>query len=438
MKKVFNIRNIFNILFLLLFILSIIIFKYSYKYNSIIAIDRQNTATYAIKSQLAEKLVIIANSKVFIQFIRSGEISRKDLLPYFNYEIAKYNDNNITGFNIKKNNNLLITYGETADLYITLELCYLDDNLNLKFGVCEYQWQIYLDPNRLIENLDKLNKDIFLSLLGKDIFASKELGNFHIKNHTPYFIKIKINNKFNTGFILVIFSAIFMLIYFIYNHINLQQQKKSEIIAEIAHDLKNPLASIKLLKKYANFKNLEIKNLFESSIESLNNISHNILYKYKDNNMKILEPENITIDINNIINNNKIIIKNNNIKLILKIDKQPIYCKMDSLVLNRAIDNFIKNSIEAIEAINHKNGKIKISLFKSNNYAVLKILDNGCGIAKNNLEKIFYNKISTKKTGNGLGLYSAQKNLKKFGVKIYINSRENIATCISVKIPVML
>ena len=78
-----------------------------------------------------------------------------------------------------------------------------------------------------------------------------------------------------------------------------------------------------------------------------------------------------------------------------------MFINADSILLNWAFENIIKNSLDAT---NYKNTIIDISLFKKNKLIIIDISDNGKGILRNKWKKIFEPGFSTKKRGWGLGL----------------------------------
>ncbi|HLX54758.1 MAG TPA: ATP-binding protein, partial [Aquella sp.] len=90
------------------------------------------------------------------------------------------------------------------------------------------------------------------------------------------------------------------------------------------------------------------------------------------------------------------------------------------------------NAFEATES-NKKGRCINFSVSNNDNYAHLKITDNGCGISSEMLEKIkqgYTNKIG----GNGIGLKSAIKFFEDNNGQLTINSVPNQYTVIDIKI----
>lgn len=83
-------------------------------------------------------------------------------------------------------------------------------------------------------------------------------------------------------------------------------------------------------------------------------------------------------------------------KLLIRFDKTHFY---------QIITNVLQNAIDACEAEAH----IELKLYKERSYAVLSIIDNGKGIAEEDLKRIFEPYFSRKTKGTGLGLALVKK-----------------------------
>src|SRR5579862_4732768 len=72
----------------------------------------------------------------------------------------------------------------------------------------------------------------------------------------------------------------------------------------------------------------------------------------------------------------------------LKIDENAhvLFSSVNPIEFKRMISNLINN---AVDAINHHHGLIIISLSRTTDFAVINVSDNGCGIKKEILPKLF-------------------------------------------------
>lgn len=191
----------------------------------------------------------------------------------------------------------------------------------------------------------------------------------------------------------------------------------------IVHELKNPLATIKnclfLLKEIKNeSKKKDYLEMLEKAVENINQTINTFLkisagereereiVDAKDLVKKVITEMNIPshIKIEDSLNNIKILGNSNQLRYIIK--------------------NIIKNSVESIK----ENGLIKISYKEENNKVKIIFSDNGCGIKKKDLKKIFDPLYTTKEKGMGLGLSLIKHLLELNNGKIEISSKEGKGT----------
>lgn len=110
-----------------------------------------------------------------------------------------------------------------------------------------------------------------------------------------------------------------------------------------------------------------------------------------------------------------------------------IYIKADKYKLKQVMVNLIKN---AIEAKDKSFSKLNVSLQKFSTYAELKIWDNGKGIEKEELERLFEPFNSSKLNGTGLGLAIVKDIITNHSGTIEFNSEAGNWTEITIKLPI--
>lgn len=103
----------------------------------------------------------------------------------------------------------------------------------------------------------------------------------------------------------------------------------------------------------------------------------------------------------------------------------------DEFQLKQAFSNIIKNALEAMP----HGGILKISTFQFNDYLRVSFEDNGEGIHKEKLSKIFEPYFTTKTNGSGLGLMISYRIIKDHGGKIEVLSQEGIGTIFTISLP---
>lgn len=99
----------------------------------------------------------------------------------------------------------------------------------------------------------------------------------------------------------------------------------------------------------------------------------------------------------------------------------PMMLMGNSLELSRTFLNLIKNAVDAIAPMGRE-GLITISVRDCFPWIELKLQDNGCGIAADQLEKIFDPLFTTKDDGTGIGLANVWATVESHGGVISVDS----------------
>ena len=113
------------------------------------------------QSNLFDKLSIIASSPAFIDYLRSGSVTRNKILPSFLSELSQLHSDIISGMDILDNqNNSLYHYGTKTKNYIKLNLCYYDQTLDAQLGECSHVWLLYFDGSATYKSLFNFSKKL--------------------------------------------------------------------------------------------------------------------------------------------------------------------------------------------------------------------------------------------------------------------------------------
>ena len=202
-----------------------------------------------------------------------------------------------------------------------------------------------------------------------------------------------------------------------------------QLVAGVAHEINTPVASIKsnniILSKFIpKIEDEETKEMMteinEIDREAIQRIS-NIVVSLKKF-VRLDEAELQEADINKEIDLTLDLIRHetkNRIEIIKNYSELPLI-KCYPNMLNQVFTNILVNACQAIEG----NGKIEISTGYKNKILTVKIKDNGRGIPKDQLNKIFTAGFTTKGVGvgTGLGLAICYKIIEKHNGKILVNS----------------
>ncbi len=114
-----------------------------------------------------------------------------------------------------------------------------------------------------------------------------------------------------------------------------------------------------------------------------------------------------------------------------------VIIQANSDVLLSSIQNIIDNAIDAcIEEDIDKSTSVKIDAFLNNkNQFELNVLDNGCGMSQQTIDKIFQPFFTTKSTGTGLGLAVANATVNRYGGVMLVHSEVAVGSRFTITFP---
>ncbi|MBC8413031.1 PAS domain-containing protein, partial [bacterium] len=197
-----------------------------------------------------------------------------------------------------------------------------------------------------------------------------------------------------------------------------------ELSASIAHELRNPLASLKgsieILreKKVSEEQADHLMRIALAEMDRLNGIITDFLLYARPRSIAI-EP----LDINRLIKDVFTLLKSSETcmqkNIILSEDLNgSIIIPSDPAQLRQVFWNLGLNAVDAVE----DNGHVKIETIQEDSFVRITLSDNGHGISLDDIDNIFYPFFTTKEKGTGLGLSIVQKIIEDHGGKISVHS----------------
>ncbi len=218
------------------------------------------------------------------------------------------------------------------------------------------------------------------------------------------------------------------------------ENMRSEFVANVSHELKTPLTSIKGFSETLRYvDDFETKNKFlniiDKEAERLTNLISDILVLSNIENLNRMDngkfkPREVIENIIDIVKR-EADKKQINIEFINEFDGNIVGSKdkFHQLALN-LIENAIKYSNE--------NGNVKIITTSNKEYFIFKVIDDGIGIPKNDIPRIFerfYRVDKSRSTrGTGLGLAIVKHIVKLFNGDITVDSEVGVGSSFTVKI----
>lgn len=177
-----------------------------------------------------------------------------------------------------------------------------------------------------------------------------------------------------------------------------------QLVAEITHEIKNPLIIIggfaqQLKKTITGEKELSKLTIIVEEIRRLESLLLELREFYLPKNLQFE-----TLNINDLLEEVYLLTKDSwekkNIRTTLKTERKENFIEGDKEKLKQVLLNLVKNAVEAME----EGGNLSIQSGVTDNMVEVKIVDDGPGISKSDQEKIFNPFFTTKKQGSGLGL----------------------------------
>lgn len=237
-----------------------------------------------------------------------------------------------------------------------------------------------------------------------------------------------------------------------------QLKQKEEILVEanatkdkffsiIAHDLKNPLQAITLSSE------ILVNNITYMTNEQLLNLSNNIhkagshisnlldnLLQWSRSQLGRIEFKPTYVNLEKIIDDNINLLRENAFKKNIIIDKDLLGIEKvygDQNMISTIIRNLLSNAIK----FTPENGIITISAEMGRDSIKISVRDNGIGIDKENINKLFRIDTSfttngtSNESGTGLGLILCKEFVEKHKGKIWAESSEGKGTTFSFTLP---
>ena len=221
---------------------------------------------------------------------------------------------------------------------------------------------------------------------------------------------------------------------------------RQEFVSNVSHELKTPLASMKVLADSLNGQEGVPVELYQefmqditSEIDRENQIITDLLSLVKmDKKVADLNITQVNINelLEQLLKRLRPIAAQKNVELILD-SFRPVNAEVDATKLSLALSNLIENGIK----YNNENGWVRVSLNADHKYFYVTVADSGIGIPEESIAHIFERFYRVDKShsreigGTGLGLAIARSAIVMHRGAIRVYSKENEGTTFSVRIP---
>lgn len=202
-----------------------------------------------------------------------------------------------------------------------------------------------------------------------------------------------------------------------------------ELASRMAHDLRNPLSTIKntieIMESKPKLKIEEKLQYYGRLRRAMNRMSHqvdDVLDFVRTSELK-LQPYSVLDIINSV--KDGITIPND---VRIKIDQENVRINCDYRKIEAVFTNLLLNAIQAVE----NKGEVRIRIIDNSSDVLVAVEDSGPGILPENLNKIFDPLFTTKQLGTGLGLSICKSIVEQHGGSITV---KNNPTTFLVRLP---
>lgn len=255
---------------------------------------------------------------------------------------------------------------------------------------------------------------------------------------------VRNNLLFHVEYLLFILVGLFLGVLIIESYQNnrkmeerLRRSEKLSVVGElaagIAHEIRNPLTTLKgfvyLLKRdNPQFKYME---LLSEELDRIEFITNGLLSLARPQAVEFSK-KNVTDLIDSTIELLTPQANMSNIQIMRESLQGPLFIQCDENQLKQVLVNIFKNAIEAMP----NGGIIEVLLKKEGtNHVLISIQDQGCGIPAELLPRLGEPFYTLKEKGTGLGLMISQKIIKEHHGSISFKSMVHQGTQVKIQLP---
>lgn len=449
------------------------------KYENKSTTQRIEYANKLFQSNVSERLAIIANLPEFVEFLRSGVVSRNEMKIDILGLITSIKEPSIIGIEVNKNHEgAILKYGLKSPYYVNIPLCYMGMQLENKNGNCNnYSWTLFFSKEKYIDSLIQFNDSILKCEKSRcdtyQLLGNKKFGSFYISNQTTMSYPLSVKNNNDNKFIYIEIAFLLVLvtltvishhkikiiidkyisaplleitnklsgnmhidkqndwldeIAYLANQIEVFKSHENDAIlgklsAQVAHDIRSPTAAILMLAsghiELPDEQRLALKN----AANRIQDIANNLLNLPARGGLDSAIRSSVflvSIAILSVIEEKRIQYRKNCISISYDFGKNTfLFIRANMSDFKRAVSNLLNNAIEALS----NNGFVKIILSCDGKYIYVDIEDNGQGMSDEIVKKILDgHAISNKLNGSGIGLEQVRTFINNAHGKIEISS----------------
>ena len=226
------------------------------------------------------------------------------------------------------------------------------------------------------------------------------------------------------------------------------ERSREEFVANVSHDLKTPLSSIKVLTETTLIMENATRQMYDdilqyinSEIDRMTNIVNDLLELVKlDNEEGTLNLEYISVNkvVEDVLRRLYPLAQKKSLEFVYKSVRE-VRTVADTLKISLAISNVVENAIKYTNPF----GRITIEVDADQSYAFINVVDTGIGISLEDQPKVFLRFYRADKArhrdtgGTGLGLAITETTFLVHGGDIRLTSTEGEGSTFLMRLPMI-
>ena len=207
-----------------------------------------------------------------------------------------------------------------------------------------------------------------------------------------------------------------------------------QVTASIAHELRNPLGSVRNAAYYLKRHLLkhepgaaEYLGIIEQEVSAANLIITNLLAM-----ARAREPTKQAVDLGQVVREAFAAIKGaEGVHCRVSLDPAPFLVQADPHQLQQILENLLKNAVQAMEG----RGEVLVDATRNPDHDTILVRDSGPGVAAEVRESLFEPLVTTKPSGTGLGLAICRQIAAKHGGTVDLAAHEGAGAAFRVRLP---
>lgn len=292
-----------------------------------------------------------------------------------------------------------------------------------------------------ISSVVKFDESFDLNKLDEYMLNGQVCFSAEIKVENLEVVQVRVSfSKYNDVFIALIIPI---------TEVSFLNKAHLDFISTVSHELRTPLTSIRGFidtlisagEKLDSSQKNRFLNIIRSQVDRLTRLVENLLMVSKlesGTSSNIFREINLKDFIENIVFT--ISQKSDGRKILINIAKNMPYLWTDADKLEQVILNLLDNAVKYSFSNSDISIEAGFTFYNDEDYAEIKVMDNGVGIPAEHLQNIFTrfsridNPLTRQVQGTGLGLYITKALVDDLGGIIEVKSQNNV-TIFTVKIP---